>query len=103
MRRPQLVRVTSRSIVRVTVTALNMLTSTPTMSTSAKPRTTVVPCQYSQPATRRRRDVRVEDARPGPVEAGLDRRTERLAGADLLLHPLEDEDVGVDRHADARG
>ena len=45
MFRPQLVRVTRRSIVRVTVTALNMLTSTPTMRTSAKPLTTVVPCQ----------------------------------------------------------
>ena len=46
------------------------------------------------------RDVRVEDARPGSVEPGLDRRAEGLAGADLLLHPLEDEDVRVDRHAD---
>ena len=27
--------------------------------------------------------------------------TERLAGPDLLLHALEDEDVGVDGHADA--
>src|SRR6185436_11873425 len=42
-------------------------------------------------------DVRVEDARPGPVEARLDRRTERLAEPDLLLHPLEDEDVRVHR------
>ena len=43
MRRPQSVRTTYRSMVRVTVTALNMLTSTPMMRTSAKPYTTEVP------------------------------------------------------------
>ena len=46
------------------------------------------------------RHVRVEDRVPGPVEAGLGGRRQRLARPQLLLHPLEDEDVGVDRHAD---
>src|SRR5664280_643825 len=42
--------------------------------------------------------VRVEDGVPGAVEASLHRRAERLPGTELLLHPLEDQDIGVDRH-----
>src|SRR3954447_24441542 len=46
------------------------------------------------------RNVRVEDRVPGPVEPGLDRQRQALAQPQLLLRPLEDEDVRVDRHAD---
>src|SRR5947207_566132 len=42
------------------------------------------------------RHVRVEDRVPGSAEARLDRRRQRLAEAQLLLRPLEDEDVRVD-------
>ncbi len=45
------------------------------------------------------RHVGVEDRAPRPVEAGLDGRVQRLAGAQLFLGPFEDEDVGVHRHA----
>ncbi len=45
------------------------------------------------------RHVGVEDRVPGPVEAGLDRRRQGLAEPQLLLRPLEDQDVGVHRHA----
>ena len=50
--------------------------------------------------------VRVEDRVPRPAEARLDGRTERSPAAQLLLRALEDEDVGVHRHAhreDERG
>ena len=33
------------------------------------------------------------------LKPGLDGRRQGLAEAQLLLHPLEDEDVGVHRHA----
>src|SRR5215203_2731100 len=46
------------------------------------------------------RHVRVEDRVPGAVEAGLDRGGQALADPQLLLHALEDQDVGIDRHAD---
>src|SRR5436190_1074703 len=45
-------------------------------------------------------DVRVADRVPGSLVAGLDRRAHGLPQAQLLADALQDEDVGVDRHAD---
>ena len=54
------------------------------------------------PARDERREVGVTDRRPGTREAGIDRLVDGASGAQLLLHPFEDQDVGVDRHADGQ-
>ena len=91
---------TSRSIVRLTVTAENIETSTPMIRTSAKPRMTDEPNRNRIEAVIRLDTFESRIDVPGPVEARLDRRRQRLADPQLLLHPLEDQDVRVDRHAD---
>ena len=48
----------------------------------------------------RGRDVRVDDGAPGVTEAFVDRGAHGLAAIDLLADALEDQEVGVDRHAD---
>src|ERR1035437_3786847 len=45
-----------------------------------------------------RRHVGVQDRVPSSVEARLYRGRKRLAGPQLFLGSLEDQDVGVDRH-----
>src|SRR6185295_13815887 len=45
-------------------------------------------------------DVGVDDRRERPPEAGIDRRPDGLPEPELLADALEDEDVGVDGHAD---
>jgi hypothetical protein len=59
------------------------------ISTKAKPRTTVVPARRARtrPAGSSRSS---RGCSTRPVEPGLDRGPERLAGPDLLLHPFED-------------
>ena len=48
-------------------------------------------------------DVRVEDRHPRSTEAGADLLRHARALLTLLAHPLEDEDVGIDGHADREG
>src|SRR5665811_1195437 len=45
------------------------------------------------------RYVRVDDRIQSPVETCLDRGYERLSSPELFFRPLEDQDVGVDRHS----
>src|SRR5882672_2339550 len=46
------------------------------------------------------RGVRVADRGPGTPDRRIDRRGDRAAGPHLFLESLEDQHVGVDRHAD---
>ena len=70
------------------------------MRTRAKPRIVDDPERVEDRRRDEARHVRVEDRVPGAVEARLDRGRQRLADAQLFLHPLEDQDVRVDGHAD---
>ena len=83
----------------MTVIAVNIETSTPMISTSAKPRIVDDPNQYRIPAVIRLDtfESRIEfQARAKPASIGC---RQALAEAQLFLGPLEDQDVGVDRHA----
>ena len=89
-----------RRIVRVTVIAVNIETRTPMIRTRAKPWIVGEPNLYRIDAVIRLDtfESRIEfQARLKPASIAGD---ERLAGPQLLLRPLEDQDVGVDRHAD---
>ena len=86
-------------IERVTTIALNIETSTPMIRTSAKPRITDEPKAYRIVAVMRLDTFESRIEFQARLKPGLDRRRQRLADAQLLLHPLEDQDVGVDRHA----
>ena len=92
--------------VRVTVMAVNRLTRTPSARVREKPLTMLAPKVAAEPvqdgAGDQGREVRVPDRRPGAGEAQVDGLTQRAAGAQLLLHALEDEHVGVDGHADGQ-
>ena len=93
-------RTTQRRIVRVTTIALNIETSTPMISTRAKPRMTEEPSAYRMVAVMRLDTFESRIEFQARLKPGLDGRRQRLADPQLLLHPFEDEDVGVDRHAD---
>ena len=86
-------------IERVTTMALNIETSTPMISTRAKPRMTDDPKAYRIVAVMRLDTFESRMEFHARLKPGLDRGGQRLADAQLLLHPLEDQDVGVDRHA----
>src|SRR6266852_9801356 len=47
-----------------------------------------------------RRDVRVPDRGPGSAHGGVDRSRDCSPRSHLFFEALEDQDVGVDRHAD---
>ena len=67
--------------------------------TSAKPRITDDPKAYRIVAVMRLDTFESRIEFQARLKPGLDGRRQRLAEAQLLLHPLEDQDVGVDRHA----
>ena len=79
--------------------ALNIETSTPMIRTRAKPRIVDDPNEYRIVAVMRLDTFESRIEFQARLKPGLDRGRQRLAEAQLLLHPLEDEDVGVDRHA----
>ena len=84
----------------MTTIALNIETRTPMIRTRAKPRIVDEPKRYRIVAVIRLDtfESRIEfQARPKPASTA---GGQRLADPHLLLHPLEDQDVGVDRHAD---
>ena len=87
---------------RVKKTAVNKLARMPMASDTAKP----LHGPRSELVQDRRRhehgDVGVDDGPEGAGEAGVDRGAHRLARAQLFADPLEDQDIGVHRHADGQ-
>ena len=98
--RAQSKRTTSRMIERVTTIALNIETRTPMIRTRAKPRIADDPSEYrivavmSDDTFESRMEFQAR-LKPASTAAGRD-----LPTPQLLLHPLEDEDVRVHGHAD---
>src|SRR5579859_1131386 len=43
--------------------------------------------------------IRIANRRPGAIEAGVDRAVESTTRSHLLFHPLKNQDIRVDRHA----
>ena len=90
---------TIRSTVRVTTIAVNIDTSTPMIRTRPKPRIVEEPNRNRIVAVIRLDTFESRIEFQARLKPGLDRRRQALAHPQLLLGPLEDQDVGVDRHA----
>ena len=92
-------RTTQRSIIRLRVMAVNIEVSTPMMSTRAKPLTIEVPKYHRMHAVMSVDTLESKIEFQARLKPGLDGRGQGLARTQLLLGPLEDEDVGVHGHA----
>ena len=86
--------------------AVNSETSTPSARVTEKPFTMLAPNVL--PKTNRIKQVmsvevfEFADGRPGPAPAQVNGLLQGAAGAQFLLQALEDQHVGVHRHADAQ-
>ncbi len=80
-------------------TAENIEVRMPMQWTTAKPLHRPRAEREQRDAGDQRGDVRVEDRRPGALVAGVERCLRRGAVAQFLAHPLVDQHIGVDRHA----
>ena len=100
---PALAGSQNSKITRETKTAVNRFQSMPMIMVRAKPLTSSVPDRVEHDGREQVGDVRVEDRHPGAVEPVADLLGQAGPALLLLAHPLEDQHVGVDGHADRQG